>query len=182
VVPGFLGSLYTTAKYSLTQWHIKLTANELIYVLDGTYANRSRIKPAYAHLIDIKFCVCYKFRRNSTIFREPILKYLELIYILYSTFLFLARQTPVGHGSLVFESSSSHSVTPHSVELLWTNNQFDAQITFTGDRQSYFREIRTHNPSKLGTADPHLRPRSHWDRLHRIAVFQSPFPEMRGTG
>jgi hypothetical protein len=60
----------------------------------------------------------------------------------------------------------SHSGTPHSVELLWTSDQPDADTstwkhtTLTRDRHPC---PQTHNPSKRAAADPRRRPCSHWD-------------------
>jgi hypothetical protein len=60
--------------------------------------------------------------------------------------------------------------TPHSVGLLWTSDQPDAETstwqhtTLTRDRHPCSPGIRTHNTSKRAAADPHLRPRGHWDR------------------
>jgi hypothetical protein len=33
--------------------------------------------------------------------------------------------------------------------------------------------IRTHNPSKRAAADPHLRPRGHWDRHDSATAYSS---------
>ena len=61
--------------------------------------------------------------------------------------------------------------TPHLVGLLWTSDQPDAEI-YTWRHITLTRQfinapggIRTLNPSKQAAADPHLRPRGHWDRL-----------------
>jgi len=45
---------------------------------------------------------------------------------------------PVGQGLLVIEDSWSHSDTPHSVGLLWTSDQPDAQIS-TNYQYCYIR-------------------------------------------
>jgi len=46
------------------------------------------------------------------------------IYIyIYQTFLFTARQSPVGQGLLIYQVSRSHSDAPHSVGLIWTSVQ-----------------------------------------------------------
>jgi len=39
----------------------------------------------------------------------------------------MAQQLVVGQGLLIFEASRSHSDTPHSVGLLWTSDQPDAE-------------------------------------------------------
>jgi len=41
----------------------------------------------------------------------------------------MEQQPPVGQDLLVTEDSQSHSVTPHSVGLLWTNDQPDAETS-----------------------------------------------------
>jgi hypothetical protein len=51
-----------------------------------------------------------------------------------------ARQPLVGHGLLTVEASRTQSDTPHSVGLLWTSDQPDADTstwhtTLTGDRR-----------------------------------------------
>jgi hypothetical protein len=64
--------------------------------------------------------------------------------------------------------------TPHSVGLLWTSDQPDAETstshhtTLTTDRHPCRGGIRTHGPSKRAAADPRLRPRSHWDGLTNV--------------
>jgi hypothetical protein len=52
----------------------------------------------------------------------------------------MAQQPLVGHGLLIIKASRSHSDTPHSLGLLWTSDQTDAETstwqhtTLTGDR------------------------------------------------
>jgi len=41
----------------------------------------------------------------------------------------MAQQPPVGQGLLTVEASRSHPVTPHSVGLLWTSDQPDAETS-----------------------------------------------------
>jgi hypothetical protein len=56
----------------------------------------------------------------------------------------MAQQSPVGQGLLIIEASRSHSDTPHSVGLLWTSDQPDAETaTYT-----------THNNHKRQTSMP----------------------------
>jgi hypothetical protein len=83
--------------------------------------------------------------------------------------LFLAQQPPVGQGLLIIEASRSHSDTPHSVGLLWTSDQPEADTstwqhtTLTGDIHAS-GGIRTRSPSKrmpqtarpLGSAETEL--------------------------
>jgi hypothetical protein len=65
----------------------------------------------------------------------------------------------------------THSDTTHIVGLLWTSDQPGAETstwqytTLTTDRHTFLTGgIRKHNVSKWAAADPHLRPRGHWDR------------------
>jgi hypothetical protein len=41
----------------------------------------------------------------------------------------MAQQTLLGQGLLIIEVSRSHSDTPHSVGLLWTSDQPDAETS-----------------------------------------------------
>jgi hypothetical protein len=56
-------------------------------------------------------------------------------------FFFMAQKPLMDHGLLIIEASQSHSYTPHSVGLLWTSDQPDADTsswqhrTLTSDRQ-----------------------------------------------
>ena len=68
-------------------------------------------------------------------------------------FFFTMAQRPlVGQGLLIVEASRSHSDTPHSVGLLWTSDQRDAE---TADNTQHSQEkdihatggIRTRNSS-----------------------------------
>ena len=65
--------------------------------------------------------------------------------------------------------------TRHSLGLLWTSDQPDAETsirqhtTFTRDRHPCPGEIRTHNPRKRAAADQRLRPLGHWDR-HQLFI------------
>jgi hypothetical protein len=69
-----------------------------------------------------------------------------------------------------YGASRSHSLdTTHSVGLLWTSDQLDAETarqytTLTKDIYAT-GEIRTRNPNTRAAADPRLRTRGHWDRL-----------------
>ena len=69
-----------------------------------------------------------------------------------------------------------HLDIPHSVRPLWTSDQLVAQTstwqhtTLTADRHPCTGKIRTRNPSKRSAADPRLRPRGHWDRLHQMLL------------
>jgi len=78
--------------------------------------------------------------------------------------------TLAGRGLILLEVSISHSDTPHSVGLLWTSDQPDAETctwqhtTLTRDLHAH-DGIRTRNRSKRTPADPRLTPRGHRDRL-----------------
>jgi len=91
-------------------------------------------------------------------------------------FFTMAQQPLVGQRLLNVEDLWSHSNTPHSVGLLWTSDQHDAETstwqhtTLTTDNHAP-GGIRTHNPSKRGAADPRLRSRGHWDRRWRSHSF-----------
>jgi hypothetical protein len=104
----------------------------------------------------------------------PFLYILDIVFvpwILFHFFLPVARQPLVGQGLLIIEASRSHSDTPHSIGLLWTSDQPNAE-NFTWQHTQHSQEtdrhatggIRTPNPSKLATAHPHLRRRGYWDR------------------
>jgi GH43 family beta-xylosidase len=81
----------------------------------------------------------------------------------------------VGQGLLIVEHSLSHSDTPHSVGLLWTSDQPDAE-TYDNTQHSQQTDIhasgriRTYNPSKRATADPRRRPRGQWNRQFNFKV------------
>jgi len=57
----------------------------------------------------------------------------EQIFKTHTTFIkflsTMAQQSPVGQGLLIIEDSRSHSDTPHSVGLLWTSDQSDAETS-----------------------------------------------------
>ena len=70
---------------------------------------------------------------------------------------------------LVIEASRWHSDTPHSLGLLWTSDQPDAETptcqhtTLTTVKpHKVSGGIRTHNPSNRAAIDPHLRPLGHF--------------------
>jgi hypothetical protein len=44
-------------------------------------------------------------------------------------FFSMAQQPPVSYGLLIIDASRSHSGTPHSVGLLWTSDQPDAETS-----------------------------------------------------
>jgi hypothetical protein len=78
-------------------------------------------------------------------------------------FFFMVQQPPVGQGLLIIEASRSHSDTPHSVGLLWTSDQPDAEAsTYTTNIHTISR-IRTLNPNSKGAADLRLGQHRHRD-------------------
>jgi hypothetical protein len=86
-------------------------------------------------------------------------------------FLFPMVQQPLlGQGLLIIEAPLSHSDTPHSIGLVWTSDQPDAETSTWQHRHSQETDIhassgiRTRNPSKRAAANPRLRLRGHWDR------------------
>ena len=54
---------------------------------------------------------------------------MELRIDITHIFLYIALQPLVGEGLLIIEASRSHSDTPHSVGLLWTSDQPDAETS-----------------------------------------------------
>jgi hypothetical protein len=86
--------------------------------------------------------------------------------------LFLYGATSLdGQDLLSTEASRSHSDTPHSVGLFGRVIRPTQRHLLDNTQHSKKRDIhaprgiRTHNLSKRAAADPHLRPRGHWD-LH----------------
>jgi hypothetical protein len=82
----------------------------------------------------------------------------------------MVQQPLVGQGLLVIIASRWHSDTPHTVGLIWTSDQPDAE-TSGPDNAQHSQEtdihalggIRTHNPSSRAAADPRLKLRGHRD-------------------
>jgi hypothetical protein len=70
---------------------------------------------------------------------------------------------------LLYEVPLSHSDTQHSVALLWTSDQHDAE-TSTWQHTKHTRDIHVpdgiwiSNPTKRAAVNPRLRSHSHWDR------------------
>jgi hypothetical protein len=83
--------------------------------------------------------------------------------MMFKNVYFMARQPPVGQDLLIIEASRSHSVTPHSVGLLWTSDQVVAETstwqytTLTRDRPRRDRNPQSQQasgrrPTALGRA------------------------------
>jgi hypothetical protein len=96
-------------------------------------------------------------------------------------FFFMLRQPLVGQGLLINVVSWSHSDTPHSVGLLWTSDQPDAEpcswqhSIFTRTDIHAPSGIRTRNPSKRAAAEPRSRPcaiRIGLGRIYRLTNVQ----------
>ena len=78
----------------------------------------------------------------------------------------------MGQDLLIIDNLLSHSDTPHSVGLLWTSDQPDADNKQHSQQTDIYAPggIWTHNPSKQAAADPHLRPCGQ-KRLIRIRYY-----------
>jgi len=84
----------------------------------------------------------------------------------------MAQRPLVGQGLSVVEATRSLPDAPHSVVLLCTSDQPDAetstwQHTTITNRQTYIHAaggIRTRNPKKRAATNPRLRPRGHRKR------------------
>jgi hypothetical protein len=92
----------------------------------------------------------------------------------------MAQHLLVDQGFLIIEVWLSHSDKPHSVGLLWTSDQPDANNSTwqhsTPDRQTdrHLCPWRNSNPpsQQPRATGPPLRPRSCWDRLNlKIAIY-----------
>jgi hypothetical protein len=71
----------------------------------------------------------------------------------------MAQQPPMGQGLLIIKASQSHSDTPHSVGLLWTNDRPDAEIS---NNTQHSQETDTHAPAGFEPAIPASeRPQTH---------------------
>jgi hypothetical protein len=90
------------------------------------------------------------------------LNYVTKFCFVKDRFFFFFRQPCVGLGFFFVKVLRSHSVTPHSVGLLWTSDQPDAvtstwkRTTLTRDRHPYPR--RDSNPQSLQASGRRLRP------------------------
>jgi hypothetical protein len=73
----------------------------------------------------------------------------SLRYVLFFTLLYFnhyhGARAPVGQGPLIIKDSWSHSDTPHSVKLLWTSDQSDAE-TSTWQHTTLTTNIQTSMP------------------------------------
>jgi len=60
----------------------------------------------------------------------------------------------VGQGPLLIKASRSHSDTPDSVELLWTSDQTDVEIS---NKTQQSQETKIHDPGGIRTRNPSKR-------------------------
>jgi hypothetical protein len=83
---------------------------------------------------------------------------------------FMAQPPLVGQGLLIIEASRLHSYTPHSIGILWTSYQPDAETstwqhtTLTLDRHPCTRRDSNLRFQQASGCRPSLRPRGHWAR------------------
>ena len=97
---------------------------------------------------------------------QTLVQYLKIKLV---NFLPMAQQPLFGQDLLIIEASLSHSDTPHSIGLLWTSDQTDAEISTwqctTLTREKYPCCRRNSNPQSQQArgADSRLRPRGHRD-------------------
>jgi len=78
--------------------------------------------------------------------------------------------SPTGQGLLIIEASRSHSDAPHSVGLLWTSDQPDAETSTWQHSQQTSMPPAGFEP----TIPASERPRTHWDR-HKLNYSYSMF-------
>ena len=86
----------------------------------------------------------------------------------------MAQESLVGQDLLITAALWSHSDTPHSVRLLWTNDRPDAETstwqhtTFTRNTHPFHGRIRTHYPSKREATAPRLPARRVEEQRHEF--------------
>jgi hypothetical protein len=69
-----------------------------------------------------------------------------------------------GQGLLIISASRSHSDATHSVGLLWTSDQPDAENSAYTKHDTHKRRTSMGFEPAV-SADPRFRPLGHWDRL-----------------
>jgi len=86
----------------------------------------------------------------------------------------MGQQPPVGQGLLIIEDSLSHSDTPHSLVLLWTSDQPDADTSTwhkTAHKKQTSKPPVGFEPTIPASERPQthaFRPRSQWDRHKKV--------------
>jgi hypothetical protein len=79
----------------------------------------------------------------------------------FSIFFSISRQPLVGQGTLTVEISWSHSLTPHSVGLLWRSDRPDAE-TSTYTTQTLYKRQTSMTPMGFEpTMSASKRPQTH---------------------
>jgi hypothetical protein len=105
---------------------------DILYINHGSETRSTYVLTR--KVVNMKTHLFYEHRLEITNKIEP-----GTLWILTSRLIFMAQQPLVGHSLLIIEASRSHSDAPHSVGLLWTSDQPDAenyawQHTLTRDR------------------------------------------------
>ena len=107
----------------------------------------------------------------SRIFRANLQQHHLKIPNIFTAFFFVALRPDSGSWPYLTRLyDHCHLGAPHTVGLLWTSDQPDAETVLDSTRSSQVTDIRTtgqtriHSPSKPATADPRLRQCGHWDR------------------
>ena len=126
--------------------HLRLVSSEWSLSLRFPHQNpvytsplpHTRYMPAHFILLDLITCTIF-----GEDYRSPSSSLCSFVHSPVTSSLFFhlgAHSPPVGQGLLIVEDSRSHSDTPHSLGLLWTSDQPDAetstwqQTTLTTDR------------------------------------------------
>ena len=144
-------------------------------VLNGTFLEQKNFDPFRFRYGQVSLNQVMTWLANDV--RPRLLRglyFLSAIYIFI--YLFPVRFYPIpGHGLLSRNYTMLHSDTPQSVGLLWTSDQPLPHNTQHSQQTDIHATggIRTHNPSKPAAADPRLRPRGHWDRLHNYTLLEN---------
>jgi hypothetical protein len=81
----------------------------------------------------------------------------------------MAQQPLVGQGLLIVEASRSHSDTPHSVGLLWTTDQPDAETSTCRQHKNTHKRQTSMPPAGFEPVIP-ASERQHTHALDRAAA------------
>jgi hypothetical protein len=154
---------------SLTACANLLWANRLHHVTEIMQRGR----PHHSCLVKatVPTLAVRKFRHCSRVLRSHPLSCDRVGTFIFHSFFPPMVQTPLrGQGFLIIEASRSHSDIPHSMGLLWTGDEPDAETsswqhtTVTRDRNSCPRQDSNPQFQQANGRNPPLRPRGHWDR------------------